>query len=587
MSHSSEKMQVAIFQIDTSIYSGMDFNDIVNDIVYHAPYDEQKLVKKAIDGYRIRVYYHRNPHLPAWQSFFVGVVAPGEPMLKHNVISAAFICFIDAKPNIFAIAGGQGTFELQGHIITNFGMEILSKLIKRDSKVIKGLQERGVTGTILGENKFYRGDQRMSDEDQFGRILKEVRAELNEKILTKNFGFSKAELKRGSAACMAKSSFQINKSLSFTQLLTICGRLNEISRLTPNFTLNKVVQIQNRGERNKLLLNELKEHLIEVLYGHCLKGEASDFDFCHEDFEAYYSSSSCQVYIAGDPLTYKEPAHVSRILADMKKRDALHMDDPTYFKHSFLEIYLATFDADGEQLTNGKILEHFHGEVTYRGRSFFFIDGQWYLIQPDFVDDLNKEGKEMLAGVWEDKLLSDPFDLEKREDVYSAGFIGRDGFFMLDTITADNIELCDLLHHASDALHLVHIKKGFNNSIRELANQVLLSARRLINDRKSDYRYVEEIEAKLRSGRTSASSLKKRMAAQVLPTKNLAELFRSKRDHEIIFCLAFVDQASMSRTLKDKLEEFDSNIAKYSLIALKREIVGMGFGFKVIQLNKK
>jgi len=209
------------------------------------------------------------------------------------------------------------------------------------------------------------------------------------------------------------------------------------------------------------------------------------------------------------------------------------------------------------------------------------------LIQADFVDDLNKEGKEMLSGVWEDKLLDDPFDIDKREDVYSAGYLGRPGFFMLDTIIADNIELCDLLYHSDDALQLIHIKKGFNNSIRELANQVLLAARRLINDRKSDYRYVEEIETKLRSGKTSASSLKRQMAAQTLPTKNLTELFRGKRDHQIIFCLAFVDKAASPRSIKDKLEDFDSNIAKYSLIALKKEIVGMGFGFKVIQLCKK
>jgi uncharacterized protein (TIGR04141 family) len=586
MSHTNEKMQVAIFQIDTSIYAGMDFDDIVDDIVHNAPYDEQKLVKKVVDDFHIRVFYRRRPHPPAWQSFFVGVVAPGEDLLKFNVINAAFMCFIDAGASIYAIGGGQGIFELQGHMVTNFGTEILVRLIERNSKVIKGLQERGVTGTILGETKFFRGDQRMSDEDQFGKIYKEVRAELNVKVLTKNFGFSKAELRRGSAACLAKSSFQINKSLSFTQLLAICARLSAISRLKPKFALNKVILIQNRGERNKRLLKELHEHMIEVLYDHCLNDQLPDFDFCHEDFEAYYSSASHQVYISGDPLTYKEPVNVQRILADMKKKRVLHMDDPVYFKHSFLEIFLTTFDADGESLTSGTILEHFHGEVTYKGRSFFFIDGQWYLIQAEFVSDLNKEAKEMLAGVWEDAMLTEPFDLHKREDHYSAGFIGKTGFCMLDTITADNIELCDLLQYSDDTLHLIHIKKGFNNSIRELANQVAISARRIINDRKSDYSYIDEIEAKLRSGRTSGSSLKQQMADQRLPTKTLADLFRSKRDREIIFCLAFVDEASKPRVLKDELEKFDSNIAKYSLIALKREITGLGFGFKVIQLNK-
>lgn len=158
---------------------------------------------------------------------------------------------------------------------------------------------------------------------------------------------------------------------------------------------------------------------------------------------------------------------------------------------------------------------------------------------------------------------------------------------MLDTILVENIELCDLLHYTPDTLHLIHIKKGFKNSVRELANQVALAARRVINDRKSNYGYIEEIGKKLRAGKTSGSSLKQQMAAQTLPTKNLVELFQQKRDREIIFCLAFVDEAATPRILKDDLEKFDSNIAKYSLIALKREITGMGFGFKVIQLPKK
>lgn len=589
MSAKSQNIQVAIFQIDTTIYTGMSFDDIVDDITHNVDYDEQRLVRKVVDGFTIRIFYRRKPYHPSWQAFFTGIVAPGEDLLKFNVINAAYMCFVDAGAHIYAIGGGQGIAELQSHIVTNFGTEILVRLIENNSKVIKGLQERGVTGTILGETKFFRGDQRMSDEDQFGKIYKEVRAELNSKILSKNFGFAKTEIRRGTAACLAKSSFQINKSISFRQLLSICGRLNNIGKLPAKFALNKVTLIPNRGSRNKVLIKELQDNLINVLYDYCNRSELPDFDFCHEDFEGFYSSSSHQVFVAAEkPLSYNEPVDLRRILDDMKKKGLLHMDDATYFKHSFLEIILTTFDADGEILTSGTILEHFHGEITHSKRSFFFIDGQWYLIQPQFIIDLDKEGKNMLTGVWEDALLTEPIDLNKREreDQYSARYLGKPGFFMLDTILVDNIELCDLLHFSDNALHLIHIKKGFNNSVRELANQIALSARRVINDRKSDYSYIEEIEVKLRAGKKSGSALKQRMAEQRLPAKSLVELFQNKRDQQIIFCLAFVDDNPKKRVLKDELEKFNSNIAKYSLIALKREITGLGFGFRVIQINK-
>lgn len=583
----SEKIQVAIFQVDTSTYAGMTFDDVVEDIVHGGDYAEQKLVKSVVDGFHIRIFYRRKGHPPSWRSFFEGVVKQGEDLLKHNVISSAYMCFIDGGDNIYAIGGGQGTIELQQHIVTNFGTEILVRLIERNGKVIKGLQERGVTGTILGETKFFRGDQRISDEDQFGKIYKEVRAELSFRVLNKNFGFSKADLRRVSAACLAKSSFQINKSISFTQLLGICGKLNAVLRKKPKFALNKVILIPKRGERNKKLLEELFERLIRVLYDDCKKGVRPDFDFCHEDFEAYYSASRYELYTSGDPITYKEPVDVLEMLVDMRTNMVLQMDDEGEFKYSLLYNKLYSLGADGEILTSGTVLEHFHGEVTLSGKSYFFIDGQWYLIQAEFVEDLNKEGKIMLASVWEDGLLKEPFDLKKREDQYSAGFLGKPGFFMFDTILVENIELCDLLHVEGGLLELIHIKKGFNASIRELANQVAISARRVMNDRKTDYRYIDDIEAQLRAGKLSDSALKKSMATQVFPAKNLAALFRDRKDHEIVFCLAFVDEAVKPRVLKDDLEQFDSNIAKYSLIALKREITGLGFGFKVIQLNKK
>lgn len=148
MSQASEKMQVAIFQLDTSIYSDMDFDDIVDDIVHSAPYKEQDLVNTVVDGFRIRVFYRRRSHPPAWRPFFSGIVAQGADLLRYEVINAAFMCFIDVGGKIYAVGGGQGIFELQGHIIVNFGTEILVRLIERNSKVIKGLQERGVTGTI-------------------------------------------------------------------------------------------------------------------------------------------------------------------------------------------------------------------------------------------------------------------------------------------------------------------------------------------------------------------------------------------------------------------------------------------------------
>ncbi len=130
---------------------------------------------------------------------------------------------------------------------------------------MRSLQDRGVTGNVLGENRFFRGRQRLTDEDQFGKIYKEINAVLNNRILLRELGFSAADVKRKTSGCWAKSSFLLSKSIAFEKMLNLVDRLNTILAKPPNFSLNSVILIRNRGEKNKELLAKLFEQLKLVL----------------------------------------------------------------------------------------------------------------------------------------------------------------------------------------------------------------------------------------------------------------------------------------------------------------------------------
>ena len=81
-------------------------------------------------------------------------------------------------------------------------------------------------------------------------------------------------------------------------------------------------------------------------------------------------------------------------------------------------------------------------------------------------------------------------------------------------------------------------------------------------------------------------SYRKQVANQMFPRNGLKSLFDQKREKDICFCLAFVDTSGNDRCLKESIEMFDSNIAKYSLIELKNGIKQYGFDFKIIQLKR-
>lgn len=117
------------------------------------------------------------------------------------------------------------------------GTEVLIRLIQKDEKVINSLKDRSFVGNILGESRIYKDDQRLSDEDQFGKIFNQVKAVLNREILTKIFRFSKHDLTRRTANCIAHSSFQINKRITFDRLLEIITRIEWLlEKKDPNFS---------------------------------------------------------------------------------------------------------------------------------------------------------------------------------------------------------------------------------------------------------------------------------------------------------------------------------------------------------------
>jgi uncharacterized protein (TIGR04141 family) len=72
------------------------------------------------------------------------------------------------------------------------------------------------------------------------------------------------------------------------------------------------------------------------------------------------------------------------------------------------------------------------------------VDGLWYLIQPAFVADLNREYEEIIARHSDSGLVTETFKKDEDEGDFNLRYVGRKDWFVLDTVTPENIELCDL-----------------------------------------------------------------------------------------------------------------------------------------------
>lgn len=246
---------------------------------------------------------------------------------------------------------------------------------------------------------------------------------------------------------------------------------------------------------------------------------------------------------------------------------------------------LSAYDIGGERVSQDTIFDHLNGEIQYNGRSYLHIDKSWYQIEPSFIKDLSTQCASILNDAWDTTLLPVKFDLKKDEAVYNQSYLNRPNNLVLDTVTPENIECCDIMMYTPTEVTLIHVKKGFKNTLRDLTAQISIAAKRIRETTQSDFKYLEMLDKDAKKP-GKKPGMRQMISAQAFPTKGITELFKQNPPRKLTFCLAFVDVSPKRRSLKTDLARFSSNIAKYSLIELSEQLKQMRYGFKIVQIEK-
>lgn len=588
---SDASIPINIYKLDRSHFDGEGFSDTVGQMLLKTKgsghfLNEQAIVGEIPDEFTIRLFAATKVFIPKWISFLKPILRPESALFTTNNITQVFVCFIGYGEEIYIITGGPVSAAIERYVDHNFGLEIIMRLFEKNDKVLRSIQNWGVTGSVLGQTKFYRGDQRFSDEDRFGKIFKQVNAELTKGKLMSEFGFDDKDIKRKTSGCLAKASFQLTKSIDFPQLLRVIKKLSGILERDRKFSLNKVHLISRRHFKKRT--EDLDKAFLQELFDKWKRGETLDVDFCHNKFAEYLTASRYVVMQSGkEQISDDEKTSLADLIRRLKAKNSFDDRDIDYFKISMQLNIMYTYGDEPNPLTWDSLWDHVHGELTHEDRTYFKVDGEWYEIHADFIEDLNKECADVISQCWEDKLISFPFDC-KTEGEYNHKFLRESGCIVLDTVTPENIEACDVVIYNKHLVHLVHVKQGFDNSIRDLTSQISIAAKRIKADIKSNFSYIGKLQDTVKKGTGAAGSHSAKLAAQTFPPDGLKGIFSGKKnDNQIIFCFAFVDTAKSKRcSINDDITKYNSNIAKFSLLELRREIIGLGFGFKIIQLQK-
>ena len=165
----------------------------------------------------------------------------------------------------------------------------------------------------------------------------------------------------------------------------------------------------------------------------------------------------------------------------------------------------------------------------------------------------------------------------KDEDYYNTLHSILPNHFVLDKVIKDNIELCDLLVLDNDRVFFIHVKNGFNATMRDLYIQVILSAKRLSNDLKNNIGSSYLLK--------TLKKYNKLNRTKKIDYNNLIGKLKNK-ELTINFVMAYNNGRYKGKTPLQKIDSSKSNIAKYSLVQVVKEMQQFNFEINLYDISE-
>lgn len=528
-------------------------------------YESQKLhdqVKNKFDQY---LFYRKHPKaIPEWKDFFELFVRDGEKIKAQLTnMNESFVLFLYHRDNkkLYAICGGYGSFTIQNHVQDDFGINILIRIVNhKGEKILKHAKEFGVTGGIIGVAKYFRQNYNFYENKNFGNIYREISASIDQDT-AKELGLVTDKTKQ----CIVKNSFKINQAVTYEGMINIVDKLDSILKKDANFSINDIKKLDIK--KDEALINSLEKKVLNELWSNRTNTRVLEehLDFIHKDFEKFILAKSFKVA----KLTYEDK---DTLFTEVISRTSIHSENEDIFIKNIKRTQICSLDENNEELTEGSIFNHLVYELSHKEKSYFLINGDYYQITANFKNSLNESCKDFIKNNY-DSGLTKQWGLCK-EGEYNLLYKGEYNTIVLDTVTPENIEACDILKYDESSVYFYHVKEGFNGSMRDLTNQVFIAASRIQEDLKSGtYTYLKSIYKKMQN--------MDQYKNQISPEENFLSIFRNKK---LYFVLAVKDAGDTNRKLVN-IESFSSNIAKFSLNELIQKMNNLGVNFKIAQIN--
>ena len=570
---SDTEYEIRIFQIDKSFFEFRDFNTVPQIIQFIIDKHRRKLNAQAplgipppittIDNVSYYTYvYNEEQKESHWADFLPSQISQNQ---SFTVQQLSLVMFAEVGDYLFAFVGGTGIWVISRYTNYRFGLEFYEYLADLQNDTINFITTRGISGKLSQNSETFREGQNLGDTLNFTNIPTKINLLLREDLINTVFDF--IEFNTDKIYLEVASYFCIKARVTFHQIHQILKKIVVVVETGIFTPLTSFVLVKDRYLTDTVYRFELYFRLRQDMFDRLTPTSATnppkfDIDFVHPSkLQEFYECDRYEIFPRGAQTPIYSGNDRSRLYLEGLKYLYTNFN-PLNFDYLLSGIRVYGFKG-AVQKTHAMFAQHITCELSINASPVFLIDSNYYKVENDFVQSINRIGQDMLAKNYlRDNILTIPWAANVTEGVYNNIYQHNDNFKIFDKVLSQNIELCDLFFEDQNSIYFIHVKKGFDAKIRDLSNQILISATRFWNDKNSGT--FEFLNGIIDNYNNEVQNAQRLIIA--------ADFINSINTKEIFFVMAFKSTLPNNLDIRQNLLSLRSNIAKYSLIQCVRDM---------------
>lgn len=490
----------------------------------------------------------------SWTKFFEKQEIP-----MGNLQSAVpnIACFVEFDDEIYAFTTGSASVIFESLIDQSFPIEIAKRIVNPE---LKGGKQQAITGVVQASDIYFRRPTRISAANSHQEVWKNLSGSISD-VVRDSEEFKNIFGERRSVSVEIKASIKISARLDNPQkILDLLHWFRELAtadlteQQKQDFSFFDSIRPLN-SRKDGILIAELTGIIAEKLINY--DPDDCELSLSHEESSRFINADSYRLRIGGNTVS-EWLEMVPGVEAVSSEINSQNIPDTSSIEK--LERFkLQSCHQDESYLnTDGSVLSHLSGELSHNDTVYYLLNGSWYKVEGAYLTITDEALKDILESGQRTALKYDSIGLSVYNHVGGEPAYNKDqageNKIVGDAVFCNGIELADILHYGADGyLDIIHVKRGLNNSTRDLVSQMRNAMEIIENDLniEGQPRLHEYYASLSRQGRVSG-----------LSEQEFIALFTQRKRR---YDFTYTNTSELTSTLVDTLK---SSIAKNEIVSL-------------------